>query len=88
MTLAIGQSGFAPSPHRWRVEDFFRASEAGVFESQKVELIDGELIDMPPAKDPHAWTVSRLVREVMRIFSDPPYWVKIQTTQRQIHCPC
>jgi Uma2 family endonuclease len=46
-----------------------------------VELIEGEIIDMPPQKDPHAWAVSRLVRELMRLFPSP-FWVKIQATLR------
>ncbi len=58
-----------------------RAAEAGSFDSQRVELIEGELIDMPPQKDPHAWTISRLVHALRTVFPDP-YWIKIQATQR------
>jgi Uma2 family endonuclease len=81
MTLADGELLSAPAPHRWNVDDFFRASEAGIFDSQRVELIEGELIDMPSQKDPHAWAISRLVRSLLEMFPDP-YWIKIQATLR------
>ena len=81
MTLADHELMEAPMPHRWRFEDFMRAAEAGIFDSQPVELIEGELIDMPAQKDPHAWAISRLTRELFRLFPDP-YWVKIQSTQQ------
>jgi Uma2 family endonuclease len=79
MTLADYEVLEAPAPYRWTVEDFFRASELGLFEGQHVQLIEGEIIDMPAQKDPHAWTVSQLV-DVLRDFFPKPHWIKIQAT--------
>jgi Uma2 family endonuclease len=42
-----------PGPHRWTVDEFYRARDARVFEGLKVILIDGELIEMPAPKPPH-----------------------------------
>ena len=70
-----------PTPHRWRFNEFLRAAEGGCFDSQRVELIDGELIDMPAQRESHAWAISRLVRELMKLFPDP-FWVKIEATVR------
>src|SRR5580692_7361639 len=81
MTVAEHEIPTAPTPHRWTVEDFLRAAEFGCFSDQRVELIDGKIIDMPPQKDAHAFAVSNLVHELMRIFP-PPFWVKIQATLR------
>jgi Uma2 family endonuclease len=81
MTLAEHDLQTIPRPHRWTFDDYMRASDAGSFDSQRVELIEGEVIDMPAQKDPHAWTISRLVKVLLPIFPDP-YWVKIQATQR------
>jgi len=81
MTLADHELSTLPTPHRWTFDEYMLASEAGVFDSQAVELIEGELIDMASQKDPHAWAISRLVRLMMDLFSDP-YWIKIQATCR------
>jgi Uma2 family endonuclease len=81
MTLTDHEVPIAPSPHRWTFDDFMRASETGIFDSQRVQLIEGELIDMPAQKDPHAWAISRLVRVLGGLFPDP-YWIKIQATLR------
>lgn len=81
MTLAERESPIVPAPHRWTVDGFLRAAEAGLFEGQRVELIEGEIIDMPAQKDPHAFAVSRLVRALLTLFPEP-FWVKIQATTR------
>jgi Uma2 family endonuclease len=45
------------------VEDYYRMGEAGILAPDaRVELIDGEIIDMPPSGPPHAGAVNRLVR--------------------------
>ncbi len=58
-----------------------RAYETGLFDSQRVQLIEGELIDMPAQKDSHAWAISRLVRILNGLFPEP-YWIKIEATLR------
>jgi hypothetical protein len=45
------------------VEQFHRMAEAGVFPPQaRIELVDGELIDMPPIGHPHCYAVDTLTR--------------------------
>jgi Uma2 family endonuclease len=47
--------------HRISVEQFHRMVEAGVFtDSDRVELIDGEMRDMPPIGPPHGGCTNRL----------------------------
>jgi Uma2 family endonuclease len=49
--------------HRYRfsVEEYLRMAEAGILtEDDHVELIDGEIIDMPPIGIPHAGSVNRI----------------------------
>jgi Uma2 family endonuclease len=56
---------FKTPVRRWRltVEDFHRMGQAGIFtEDDRVELIDGELIEMPPIGPKHVDTVNRLNR--------------------------
>jgi len=54
------------APHRkFTVEDFHRLGETGILgEHDRVELIEGELIDMAPIGPVHACLVSLLVRRL------------------------
>jgi Uma2 family endonuclease len=50
-----------PRRHRITVEEYHRMAEVGVLAPDaRVELIDGEIIDMPPIGSRHAGTVSQL----------------------------
>lgn len=47
--------------HRFTVSDFHRMGEAGVLgEDERLELIDGEIFDMPPIGSPHGGRIKRL----------------------------
>lgn len=59
---AGAMSSAAPSRHRFTVEEYHRLGDAGLFANERVELIDGEIIDMAPIGGPHASTVNRLTR--------------------------
>ncbi len=48
--------------HRLTVADYHRMAQTGVLaEDDRVELIDGEIIDMAPIGSPHAGTVTYLI---------------------------
>lgn len=54
--------------HRYRftVDEFARMGEAGVFtEDDRVELVDGEILEMTPIGPLHAWIVDRLNELIM-----------------------
>ncbi len=52
-----------PTRHRLSIEDYERLGEAGILPpDSRVELIDGELIDMAPIGTGHASTTTRLIR--------------------------
>ena len=42
-----------PAPMRWTVDDYHRAIDAGLFDDRRVELVDGEIYEMPPMREPH-----------------------------------
>jgi Uma2 family endonuclease len=47
---------------QFTVDDFYRMAEAGIFtEDDRVELIDGEIIEMSPIGSRHAACVTRLI---------------------------
>ena len=49
--------------HRFTVDEYHRMGEAGIFtEDDRVELIDGEVVQMTPIGSPHAGCVNRLAR--------------------------
>lgn len=49
--------------HKITVADYYRMGEAGIFhEDDRVELMEGDLIDMAPIGSKHASTVTRLER--------------------------
>jgi len=55
--------------HRFSVEDYERMGRAGILrEDDRVELIDGEIVDMPPIGSGHAgcvkWLANALARSV------------------------
>jgi Uma2 family endonuclease len=41
--------------YKWTIERYHRAIEAGIFDDQPIELLRGELIVMPPEREPHAY---------------------------------
>jgi Uma2 family endonuclease len=51
-------AGEGPGRHRYTVADYNRMGDAGIFAPDaRVELIDGEVIDMAPIGSPHVSTV-------------------------------
>jgi hypothetical protein len=57
--------------HRLTVDQYRRIGEAGILEPDSpVELIEGEIIDMPPIGSRHAGTVVQLVRVLERAVGD------------------
>jgi Uma2 family endonuclease len=53
--------------HRFNVEEYRRMGEAGIFsEDDRVELIDGEVVEMTPIGDRHVESVMRLNRLLSR----------------------
>jgi Uma2 family endonuclease len=60
--MSIPVSG-VPRPHRLTADDYHRMGEAGILRPDaRVELIDGEIIDMAPIGSRHAAAVEQLSR--------------------------
>src|SRR5437764_6893632 len=60
--MAAGEPTMAaePSPRRFTVKEYYRMAKAGIRdEDDRVELIEGEIIQMPPIGSPHASCVKR-----------------------------
>ncbi|MBN8440004.1 MAG: Uma2 family endonuclease [Candidatus Accumulibacter sp.] len=64
--------------HRWSVEEYHRMARSGVLdETDRIELIDGELIDMAPRGCKHAFLVDRLA-ELLGGGPRASYMVRVQ----------
>jgi Uma2 family endonuclease len=60
-----------PRRHRLTVDDYYRMAEVGILTPEaRVELIDGEIIDMVPPGSPHAAAVHRLNQVLVRAVGD------------------
>jgi len=71
-----------PHRFRWTGEEFDHACEAGVFDPQRVELIDGDILEMPPINDPHAFSVQLGTYLLIRLFSPDKFTVRVQLPLR------
>ncbi len=79
MSIAIDRSQPnmpSPSPFRWTVDAMYRAIDAGVFDHpERIELINGELIEKMGQNPPHASFSSKLTRR-LRAKLEPPFNVR------------
>ena len=73
------ESNPAPSPeaYRWTVDEVERLWELELFAGRRVELIDGEIINMGYQDNLHAVGTGLLQRALLKLFGDK-YWVRIQ----------
>jgi len=67
-----------PKPRLWSKEEYYQAAELGWFDGQRVELIEGEVVEMPLQKEPHSATIVLVQRALGRIFPDAEYFVRVQ----------
>jgi Uma2 family endonuclease len=64
--------------HRLSVQDYHRLGEAGVLgHDDRVELLEGQLVDMSPIGPRHALAVDALNRLLMRAVGESA-WVRVQ----------
>ncbi|MGZ8219557.1 Uma2 family endonuclease [Methylomagnum sp.] len=70
--VAVLQNPPVQMPHfKLTVDDFYRMGEAGIFKADdRIELIEGELIDMAPIGSFHAGLNNRISRWMARLLGD------------------
>lgn len=57
--------------HRFSVDDFHRMAETGILSpDDRLELIDGVVVEMTPTHPPHASTVKRLAKALFSLLGD------------------
>src|SRR6476620_10907112 len=69
----------APVRHRFDVDDYYRMAEVGILSrGDRVELIEGEIVDMAPIGSAHGGTVVALTELVARLVADGKVLVSVQ----------
>jgi Uma2 family endonuclease len=76
--MAVGQR-VGPKRRRWTRKEFYRLLDLGFFRRQRVELIEGEILVMPPQKNFHAIAIA-LTDNSLRGTFGPGYWVRVQAS--------
>jgi Uma2 family endonuclease len=66
-----------PRPYRWTREEYYQMIDLGWFQDRRVELIDGEVIEMPAQKDYHGAAVT-LSADALRLAFGRGFWVRNQ----------
>jgi Uma2 family endonuclease len=64
-----------PRPYRWTADEYYKLSEAGFFQDRRVQLIDGEIIEMPIQTNFHA-AARTLTRDVLSQAFGAGFWVR------------
>lgn len=79
-TLAPGQtpSLVEPRPRRWTKEEYHQMGELGWFEDQHVELLDGEIVEMPVPGNPHCVSTDNVYEVLRGLFPKESHWVRMQ----------
>jgi Uma2 family endonuclease len=66
-----------PVRRLWTRREYYRIAAEGFFDGQRVELIEGEIIQMPPMLEPHANGIER-TRRILEAAFGSSFWVRIQ----------
>ena len=71
--ISGGRSGppDSPEPHKFTLDDVLALQKAGVIDwDARIELLDGEIIDMPEEGELHVWFKVELTRFFVRALGD------------------
>ncbi len=66
----VGKTISGARPWRWSVEQYYKAGAVGLFEGGRVELLDGEIIEMPPIGDDHVASSIGAPHALLKAFGD------------------
>lgn len=61
------------TPKSWTREEYYHLAESGFFGQGRVELIEGEIIPMPPQGPDHVHSVGTLTNKFVRLFDETHY---------------
>ena len=68
-TVENGSDIYAVKPHLWTQDEYYKMAELGFFHGERVELIEGEIVEISPMNKPHAVAISlsnSVLREIFK----------------------
>lgn len=68
---------YVPQPHRFSKAEYHQMHDLGFFMDQYVELLDGEITDMPVPGNPHCVS-TELMADILRDIFGKAYWIRVQ----------
>jgi Uma2 family endonuclease len=66
-----------PRVRRWTRDEYYKLAEIGLFDNQRVELIDGQVIEMSPIGAAHMMYVT-IVGDILRMAFGSGYFIRTQ----------
>ena len=79
-TTAVPAQTTAPTRRRFTVEEYCAMADAGILgEEERVELLDGEILIMPPIRPPHEDGTTRLSSDLIHRLHGRA-WVRVQNS--------
>lgn len=76
-SLFDDNSDFRPAQIRWNRDEYYKMEELGFFAGKRVELIEGEIIEIAPMGSPHATGIT-LLADVLRNTFGRGHFVRLQ----------
>ena len=68
-----------PTKYKFTVDGLMLMEEAGLFPPDyRIELLNGEIIEMSPIKVPHAYAVTQMTRFLYQYLSGDAYFISVQ----------
>ncbi len=67
-----------PRRKKWTRDEYYRLADGGFFRHRRVELINGEIIEMPAVRDLHVAAVELAGRVLRRVFDEGEFCTRIQ----------
>lgn len=67
-----------PMRYQFSVDEYARLVASGLLDQRGVELIDGEIVQMPPQGEPHFYVFCRTTDVLKQIFPGDQFWVRPQ----------
>ncbi len=70
-----------PKPHLWSIGEYYQMAELGFFDGKRVELIEGEVIEMSAMGRPHVIALTRTA-DLLKSAFVPNWFVQTQAPLR------
>lgn len=55
---------------KWTIEEYHRMIAAGILDHRRVELLKGEIVEMSPEREPHAYFSSEAGEYLTRLLGE------------------